>query len=108
MLFYCFNIDPTSLTEANSTQEQSSDSVSITLPPDLFESFNSTDPDIAVVFEMYNSSLLFPLANETRESYAVGSTVVGATVVDQSISNLTTNVTIVLKLVETVNNYTIL
>jgi len=74
---------------------------SISLPPDLFTTL--LDRNLGLVFTMFNTSVLYPLANETRETFAVASSVVGATVAGHTVTGLTTNVTIVLKLTEAVS-----
>jgi len=71
---------------------------SISLPPGLFSTL--PDGNLGLVFTMFNTSVLYPLANETRETFAVASSVVGATVAGHTVTGLTTNVTIVLKLTE--------
>jgi len=76
---------------------------SISLPPDLFTTL--LDSNLGLVFTMFNTSVLYPLANETRETFAVASSVVGATVAGHTVTGLTTNVTIVLKLTEAVSVY---
>ena len=74
---------------------------SVSLPPDLFA--NLSDNNLGLVFTTFNTSVLYPLANETRETFAVASSVVGATVAGHTVTGLTTNVTIVLKLTEAVS-----
>jgi len=74
---------------------------SISLPPDHFAILS--DNNLVLVFTMFNTSVLYPLANETRETFAVASIVIGATVAGHIVTGLTTNVTIVLKLTEAVS-----
>ena len=74
---------------------------SISLPPDLFA--NLSDNNLGLVFTMFNTSVLYPLANEMRETFSVASSVVGATVAGHIVTGLTTNVSIVLKLTEAVS-----
>lgn len=78
---------------------------SISLPPELFATL--PDSNLGLVFTMFNTSVLYPLANETRETFAVASTVVGATVAGHTVTGLSTNVSIVLKLMEAVRTYII-
>lgn len=47
---------------------------------------------------MFGSSVLMPQANESRATFAVASTVVGATVVQHDIIDLNDNITVVLRL----------
>ena len=98
-------IDAVQITNANSSDEfRDTNSVSITLPPNVF-SFNSSEANVDVIFEVYNSSKLFPLVSlsEGKPTFAVGSNIVGATIIEQEIANLTDNVIITLKLVDTVS-----
>ena len=74
---------------------------SIILPPELFGSLSNDT--FGLVFTMFNTSVLYPQANETRQTFAVASSVVGATVAGHIVRGLSTNVTIVLKLMESVS-----
>ena len=75
---------------------------SIQLPAQLFASLSDSDGSLGLVFTMFNTSVLYPLANETRETFAVASSVVGATVAGRTVRGLSSNVTIVLKLMDSV------
>ena len=59
---------------------------SISLPPSLFGNESST-----LIFTVFNSSVLLPLSpdKERNESIKVGSSVIGATLLDHEVSNLT-------------------
>jgi len=85
----------------NATDISTNTTGSISLPPDLFA--NLSDNNLGLVFTMFNTSVLYPLANETRETFAVASSVVGATVAEHIVTGLSTNVSIVLKLTESVS-----
>ena len=63
-------------------EEQSS----ISLPSSLFGNESST-----LIFTVFNSSVLLPLSpdKERNESIKVGSSVIGATLLDHEVSNLT-------------------
>ena len=74
---------------------------SIILPQELFGSLSNDT--FGLVFTMFNTSVLYPQANETRQTFAVASSVVGATVAGHIVRGLSTNVTIVLKLMESVS-----
>ena len=74
---------------------------SIILPPELFGSLSNDT--FGLVFTMFNTSVLYPQANENRQTFAVASSVVGATVAGHIVRGLSTNVTIVLKLMESVS-----
>ena len=74
---------------------------SIILPRELFGSLSNDT--FGLVFTMFNTSVLYPQANETRQTFAVASSVVGATVAGHIVRGLSTNVTIVLKLMESVS-----
>ena len=89
--------------------------LSITLPSNLFQNLfqNLTAADdVSVLFNTYDSSVLFPISNETQYKLAnisdpklvgrfqVASSLVSATVVGYDVHNLPNNtkVTIILKL----------
>ena len=74
---------------------------SILLPSELFVELSDTNTGL--VFTLFESSVLFPLFNEMRPTFAVASTVVGATIAGQDTSNLPRNVTIVLRLADSVS-----
>lgn len=89
--------------------------VSINLPPELFRDLEGND-DISILFGVYQSSVLFPVSNETRYRLAnitdpshfdVASTLVSTTVVGHNVTSLQnkTKVTIVLKLQSNVSPY---
>ena len=71
--------------------EVDNSSVSIILPPYIFNQLNwNSDDEISILFGMYDSSILFPLPedsmlftnpNVTYETFAVASTLVAATIV---------------------------
>lgn len=105
------SVEPAGEPFANATQVDSG-SVSITLPPNLFNQSSANDSEISILFGMYTSSVLFPLpedsmlftdANETYDTFAVASTLVSATIVgfeNRTFSDMGVEfeVTIVLKL----------
>ena len=89
--------------------------VSINLPPELFKDLEGNN-DISVLFGVYQSSVLFPVSNETRYRLAnitdpshfdVASTLVSTTVIGHNVTSLPneTKVTIVLKLQSNVSRY---
>ena len=85
----------------NAAQVSANTTGSISLPAQLFATLS--DSNLGLVFTMFNTSVLYPLANETRETFAVASSVVGATVAGHIVRGLSSNVTIVLKLNESVS-----
>ena len=85
----------------NATNVSTNTTGSIVLPRELFRSLSNDT--FGLVFIMFNTSVLYPQVNETRETFAVASSVVGATVAGHVVRGLSTNVTIVLKLMEGVS-----
>ena len=81
--------------------------ISILLPPSLFEKTfdQDTNSSVGLFFVLYETAKLLPLANGSRENYTVGSPVIGATVIGQSINNLTEPITIKLELHNDVRNF---
>ena len=83
-------------------------SVSIILPPEVFNSSVLRDEEeIAMVFAEYDSSVLYPLPsnsalftdeNVTYTNFSVASTLLTATIVGYEIIDLEVNVSYVLKL----------
>ena len=85
-------------------------SVTIMIPPEVFNSsVLEGEEEIAMVFAEYDSSVLYPLPqdselftdeNVTYTNFSVASTLLTATIVgyEDTMVDLTTNVTIVLKL----------
>ena len=83
-------------------------SVSIILPPEVFNSSVLRDEEeIAMVFAQYDSSVLYPLPsnsalftdeNVTYTNFSVASTLLTATIVGYEIIDLEVNVSYVLKL----------
>ena len=71
------------------------DGASISLPPELFNTVSGGD--IGLAFMSYNTSTLFPLSNDgsRSERFSIASSVTGATVAGQTISDLPTNITVV-------------
>ena len=88
-------------TKASYANSSDNTAVSISLPPSVFQELNTSE--IGLVFTMYNSSVMFPSANTTAGPFRVASTVVGATVAGYTFHNLSDNVTIVLRLHESVS-----
>ena len=91
-----------------SVSQVSNDSVSIVIPPEVFNSSVLRDEEeIAMVFAEYDSSILYPLPpnsalftneNVTYSNFSVASTLLTATIVGHEIVDLEINVTFVLKL----------
>ena len=81
----------------------------IQLPESLFmmTSVNSTDDGVGVVVSVYETSLLFPLANGTRPRVEIRTPVIGALIGGvPSVSGLTDPVVITLKLdINTVSHH---
>ena len=73
---------------------------SISLPPSLFAELRNTT-EIGIGFTFYRTAALFPLP-EGSPYLTVGSSVIGALVGGQSISNLSEPVTIFLRLTQPV------
>ena len=78
--------------------------MSITLPPELFQNISIEDVDIGLVFTMFNTSVLFPVfyisqlfpeATNT-DSFAVDSSIVGATIAGYSINDLAENASVLM------------
>ena len=86
----------TSTGSANS--QNSIEGASITLPPELFNT--TPDGDIGLAFMSYDTPTLFPLSNGGSRSarFSIASSVTGATVAGQTISDLSTNITVVQKI----------
>ena len=101
------SIDPAGEPNTEASQIESG-LVSIVLPPALFNQTSLNGDEISILFGMYDSSILFPLPedsmlftnpNVTYETFAVASTLAAATIV--GFANLTFNdveITIVLQL----------
>ena len=71
---------------------------SIYIPPDYFEQLNISEEYVDIIFLMFNSSALFPLANESRPTFFVASTVIFATVVGYDTTDISSNITFRAKL----------
>ena len=94
----------------NNVSEVDNSSVTIILPPELFNSSVLRDEEeISMVFAEYDSSVLYPLPpnsalftdeNETYANFSVASTLLTATIVgyEDNMVELETNITIILKL----------
>ena len=94
----------------NNASQVDNSSVTITLPPELFNSSVLRDEEeISMVFAEYDSSVLYPLPpnsalftdeNETYANFSVASTLLTATIVghEDDMVELETSVTIILKL----------
>ena len=87
-----------SLTADISPMELNTTKASIFIPPDFFQQLNISEEYVDIIFTMFNSSVLFPLANETRPTFSVASTVIYATVVGYDTTAITSNVTFIAKL----------
>jgi hypothetical protein len=91
-----------------SISQVSNNSVSITIPPEVFNSSVLRDEEeIAMVFAEYDSSILYPLPsnstlftdeNVTYTNFSVASTLLTATIVGHEIIDLEINVSYVLKI----------
>ena len=62
----------------NIATEESTNVVRISLPPSLFNQDQVIDEDVGLAFTFYESANLFPLANGTRKSALIGTSVIGA------------------------------
>ena len=80
---------------ANNSSDEEPD-ISISLPPSLFQQLSNDS--FTLLFSMFESSVLLPQANESRSTFAVASTVVGATVANHDIAGLDDNITVTLRL----------
>ena len=70
---------------------------SITLPREVFTDIN--DSDVGLLFSIYLTSVLFPVADGSREDgFVVGSLVLGASLAERYITSLTEPVNITLEL----------
>ena len=70
---------------------------SITLPPEVFTDINNSD--VGLLFSVYLTTVLFPVADESQEEgFVVGSLVLGASLAERYIINLTEPVNITLEL----------
>lgn len=80
---------------------------SITLPPTLGTqlSINNSDSNIGVVFSMYKTGVMFPIAegNGARRNETNVSSVISATVLGRAVQNLKDNITYTIYLGETVS-----
>ena len=85
--------------------------VMISLPPSLFDQEVdqvASNEDVGLAFTFYESSNLFPLASGTGRIAVIGSSVIGAIVAGKPVLNLPEPVIIVLPLLQTVNNVSML
>ena len=81
--------------------------VMISLPPSLFDQEVdqvASNEDVGLAFTFYESSNLFPLANGIGRNAVIGSSVIGAIVAGKPVLNLPEPVIIVLPLLQTVSN----
>ena len=74
---------------------------SIALPSALFRELSSTT-EVGIGFTFYETAVLFPLPEGSPSNLAIGSPVIGALVGGQNFTNLSTPVTIFLRLNQTV------
>ena len=77
---------------------------SISLPPSLFAELRTTT-DVGLGFTFYRTAALFPLPEDSPSNLTIGSSVIGALVGGQSISDLSEPVTIFLRLTQPVCVY---
>lgn len=77
---------------------------SISLPSSLFAELQTTT-DVGLGFTFYRTAALFPLPEDSPSNLTIGSSVIGALVGGQSISNLSQPVTIFLRLTQPVCVY---
>ena len=90
----------TTITTQMSTLPEDQDA-SISLPPSLFAELRNTT-EIGIGFTFYRTAALFPLPEGSPSNLTIGSSVIGALVGGQSISNLNESVTIFLRLTQPV------
>ena len=90
----------TTITTQMSTLPEDQDA-SISLPPSLFAELRNTT-EIGIGFTFYRTAALFPLPEGSPSNLTIGSSVIGALVGGQSISNLNEPVTIFLRLTQPV------
>lgn len=88
----------------NIAAEEPTNVVAISLPPSLFDQDQLTNEDIGLAFTFYESPNLFPLANGTRDSVVIGSSVIGALIAGKEVLNLDDPVVINLTLLDEVGN----
>ena len=71
----------------------------ITIPGPVLNISGQSEGEVGIFFSYYTTPILFPLAveNDTNSSDVVDSAVIGASVVEQKLHNLTSNITIVLQ-----------
>ena len=96
--------------QINNISQINNSSVSIIIPPEVFNSsVLDGEDEVSMVFAEYDSSVLYPLPpdsvlftdeNVTYTNFSVASTLLTATIVghEDEIVNMETNITIILKL----------
>ena len=82
-------------TTDNAALSSSEVGISISIPPTIFQGLNGTTHLLFTVFE---SSLLLPLASPLHPGIAVASSVVGATIVGQEIENTDDSISVTMQL----------
>ena len=93
------NSSVSSTEEPSRNQSNNNLPVSISIPPEAFQTNTSDNGTHGMIFAVFTDSALFPLRNETRANFSVASTVLSATIAEQTVAvDLERNVTIVLHL----------
>ena len=80
--------------------------VSVELPPEVFEGIDESKAEAGIIFTFYKTSTLFPAAEGSEnEGFVVGTPVVGVSIADTNITNLSSPVIITLPLTEMVSQW---
>ena len=82
---------------------------SVSIPPEAFQQLNISGDDVDIVFTLFNTSVLFPLANEIKSTFGVASSVISATIIGYDTTDLIANITFIAELeipVRTIIDYT--
>ena len=82
---------------AYGTEWHPENTTSITLPPEVFTDI--TDSDVGLLFSVYFTPILFPVADKSQEEgFVEGSLVLGASLAERYITSLTQPVKVTLQM----------
>ena len=95
IVFFPPAVDGGNTTSVN--RENPLPAANVQLPPETFE--NISDPSVGLVFTVYQVGSLFPVESAMRdEGFIVGSLVLGVSVAEMSVANLSQPVVVTLQI----------